>query len=745
MRGVVEMARQIRPARGLLMVSMAAALFPAAAFGQTGPDATEAQAGKKQENKQDPVTLDALNVTAERYGGKVATTPISVTALSYEALADRQVKDAQALVNQIPGIVLAPATAGSSQMKVVVRGAGTETGGIRSNGTVGVYIDNVIQPRPMGAFFDFFDVSRVEFLRGPQGTLYGRNTSGGAIKLVTKQPSYDWTGAVQLGVGDWNAREGKFYVSGPLIEDKLAFSLSGVHRERDGYIRGLQNDGQMGDIDRSAERLKLLFQPTEKMTFELSAYAMQDNSDATIPIPLVAPFGVNDPYAVPGRSLTFNEVQANLYQKILQRGGSLNATYDVSGNLQLASITGYGVLRQESLGNDVFLSPARIAANGGRLVVANTNTVRLESSWWTQEFNAIYMGERLKAVGGLYYFYEDGNQQGAAAGSQTDDARNVVKAPAIFGQATYALGNGFSVVAGLRYTRETTEYYALTLGAAAGAQVGQFTFVSTTPKLGLNWEVNSRLFTYLSWTRGTRSGGFNSRDPMTAELVPTPYGAEWVDSYELGTKITSADNKFRLNATAYVADYTDLQLSTIIPNTAFVATLNDGAARVSGIELEPSWQVTDSFNLYANMAFNTGKYTKDFQCANAHTVWVDCTHKKIKGLPAQKISIGFRFTPTISQLHGTLTLNGAWDHTSKVYNNIANEPELVQTAALDLFNASIAWRSNNGAWDVSLEGRNLTDKNYVSAGFLSSHPTQPAVVGYIADRRQLMLRVGYSF
>lgn len=740
-----------RPARKLLMVSMAAALFPAAAMAQSGGSAavqaptSDEATEQPQQAQRDAVLLDEVTVTAERYGGSVSTTPISVTALSYEALAERQVQDVRDIVNQIPGVVLAPATAASSQMKIVVRGAGTETGGIRTNGTVGVYIDNVIQPRPMGAFFDFFDISRVEFLRGPQGTLYGRNTSGGAIKLLTKQPSYQWTGAGQVSVGNWNAREAKVYLSGPLIADKLAFSVSGVHRERDGYIYGLEYDDRIGDMDRSAERLKLLFQPTEKLTLELSAYAMQDHSDANIPIPLVVLPGVVDPYAVPGRDLTFNEVYANLDQSLLQRGSALNVTYDLTDNLQLASITGYGSLSQRNFGNDSFLTPARIAANDGRLVIANDSKVSLENSWWTQEFNAIFTGTRIKAVAGLYYFAEKGSQEGASGTSQTDDAENEVKAPAVFGQATYALNDEWSVVAGLRYTRETTDYYSLAIGSVAGSQVGSSTFSSTTPKLGVNWEVNEQLFTYASWTRGTRSGGFNSRDPVTAVLQPTPYGAEWVDSYELGAKVNSSDNRFRLNATAYVADYTDLQLTTVIPNTQFLAVLNAGAARVWGLELEPSWQVSDSLNLYGNMAFNSGKYTKDFVCANAYTVYVDCTDKEIKGLPAEKISVGFKFTPMISVLSGDITFSGSWDHTSKVYNNISNEPDLVQTPVLNLYNASIGWRSSNGSWDVSLEGRNLTDKHYVQAGFLRSDRVTPAVVGYIGDPRQVMLRVGYTY
>ena len=682
-------------------------------------------------------------ITAERYGGSVRTTPIAVTALGEKALTERQVVNVRDLVNQVPGITLAPATAASSQMKVVVRGAGTETGGIRTNGTVGVYIDNVIQPRPMGAFFDFFDISRVEFLRGPQGTLYGRNTSGGAIKLLTKQPTYDWTGAAQVGIGDWEALEMKGYISGPIIPDKLAFSISGVHREREGFLKGLLARRQVGHLDRSAERAKLLFEPTEKLRFVASVYAMQDYSDAIIPIPLTVLPGVNDPYAVPGRDLTIIETLPNLKQKITQWGASLNATYDITSNLQLGSITGYGKLKQFNLGNDTFLTPAIVNARHG-LINANGTRVHLDDHWWTQEVNLIYTGDRLKAVGGFYYFYETGSQQGANGTAQTDDAKNTVKAPAVFGQATYEVFDGVSVVGGLRYTRETTDYFALTIGSVAGDQVGHDTFSSLTPKLGVNWEVNDRVFAYASWTKGTRSGGFNSRDPATGLLKPTPFGAEWVDSYEVGTKL-ALPGGFRLNATAYRADYSDLQLSTFIPGNNIIVTLNAGAARVWGLELEPNWQVNDSLNLYSNLAFARGKYTKDFTCANQRGVFVDCTDKRIKGLPKFKAGTGFRFSPRIAALPGRLSFNGNWDHTSKTYNNIANEPELVQTKKLDLFNGSIAWRSEDNKWSASLEGRNLTNKHYVLAGLLRSDPVNPTVVGYIGEPRQVLLRVGYEF
>jgi iron complex outermembrane receptor protein len=748
------MERQGNFARIVLAALLGTSSLGAPSFAQSAETLAQEQAKNCPPGVQPPCPADdptvpkddvkpgEIVITAERYGGAVRTTPIAVTALGEKALTDRQVVNVRDLVTQVPGITLAPATAASSQMKIVVRGAGTETGGIRTNGTVGVYIDNVIQPRPQGSFFDFFDISRVEFLRGPQGTLYGRNTSGGAIKLLTKDPSYEWTGAAQIGVGDWNAREAKGYLSGPLIADKVAFSVSGVHRQRDGFITGLLHHRKVGDLDRSAQRAKLMIEPSSKLRLVAAVYAMQDTSDAIVPLQLVTVPGVDDPYAIPNRDLTVDETFANRKQKITQWGASLNATYDITDNLQLASITGYGKLKQLNFGNDTFLSPSLISARGG-LIIANSSVVHLDDHWFTQEANLIYTGDRLKLVAGAYYFYENGTQQGAAAGAQTDDAKNTVKAPAAFGQATYEVVDGVSVVAGIRYTRETTDYLALTIGSAAGAQIGHSTFSSWTPKLGVNWEINDRVFTYASWTRGTRSGGFNSRDPATGVLKPTPYGAEWVDSYEVGAKL-ALPYGFRLNSAAYLADYSDLQLSTFIPGNNIIVTLNAGAARIWGLELEPNWQVSDSLNIYSNIALAHGKYTKDFMCANQFGVQVDCTNKRIKGLPKFKAGTGIRFTPLIPGIPGRLTFNGSWDHTSKVYNNIANEPALVQTAKLDLFNASVGWRSPDNRWTASLEARNLTNKHYVQAGLLRSGPT-PAVVGYVGEPRQILFRLGYEF
>lgn len=748
-----------------LMVSIAAALISSGALAQTSGSSSDGPANqqpaeeaardrdadeKTGKQKDQPVTLQQMKVTAQRYGTALEKTPVAVTALNAQVLSDRQIVDVEDLGSQVPGVQISQATSSTSQMKVTFRGARTETGGIRANGTVGVYVDNVIQPRPNGAFFNLFDVDQVEVLRGPQGTLYGRNTSGGAIKLQTKVPSYYWAGTAEVAAGNFGSLSEKVYVSGPIIKDKLAFSLAGMHEERDGFVYGLEHGRRIGGKDLSAERLKILFQPTETVTFDLALYGIQDHSDLILPTPLALLPGVVDPYAFRGRDLTIYEMYANLGQWNKQKGASLNASWQVTENLTLDSITGYGNMEAYNEGNDTFLTAQRQAANGGRLDISNNIASRLTDSWFTQEFNALYTSDRLEAIIGLYYFREEGRQSNITSGTATNLEKSLTTAPAIFGQATYTIGGGVSVVGGLRHTRETTDYFSYTFSSPAGPQVGRSVFTSNTPKLGINWQVNPNLFTYASWTRGTRSGGFNTRD-LNGNLAPTPYGAEWVDSYELGGKFISADRKFSLNASLYQADYTDQQLARILAGPGYVAIFyeNAGASQVRGLELESNWRVSNDLFLYAIAAFQEGKYTKPFFCNNQRGVRVDCTKKHLKGLPAQKWSLGFKYTPTIQMLPGQLSFNGSWDHNSKIYNTIANPlpppDDYGPTPKLDLFNASVSWVDDAHRWRVALEARNLTNKHYVDAGFTQSNPINPGVVGYLGNPRETWIRVGYSF
>ena len=694
--------------------------------------------------------LEEVTVTAERFNATVQTSPVAITAISSEGLEERQVSNVLQAASEIPGIVITPSTGSSSSARIVLRGAGQEQGGINFDPAVGIYIDNVYQPRINGAFFDFFDIERMETLRGPQGTLYGRNTSGGAIKIETLRPSFDWTWQAQVGGGNFDAREAKAYVSGP-IADKLSFAASGVMREHDGYIWGTAYNQRIGDMDRTAERVKLLYTPTDRFEIELAAYAMQDDSDPGIGVPLTVLPGVVLPEARPGRDLTVTETFGPLNSKLRNQGAALNAVYSVSDALQIHSITGYGDLETESSGNTLWITPAAQATGDGRLNLGAAGQGTLDDEFWSQELNATYSGEHLKGVIGVYYFDETGSSRSLTDNlSPTIDQDRGTEASAVFGQATYTLDNGLGFTAGLRYTREVadfTQFYRLQL---AQPQSDSKTFEGTSPKVAVNWQINSDLLTYVSWTKGFKSGGFNPVPPASNVGVPgqigkpTPYDEETVDSYEVGAKWTTANGLFRINVAAYRAEYEGLQLPVFFPGTSTSYTSNASNAVVEGIEFEPTWQVHETLQLYGNGSVTTGKYTEPFVCSGANTTFRDCQSNKLKGLIPERYVAGFRWTPNLP-FPGQLRINGAWYYNDHYFNNVANEGPLVQTQAVDIYNASIGWTSEDDRWNVLFDCRNVADKHYVLAGLQLANATQPAVTGYPNEPRAYILRFGVTF
>ena len=694
--------------------------------------------------------LPEVTVTAERFSENVETTPVAVTALSTQTLASRQITSIQNVSSQIPGIVIAPATGSSNSLRIVLRGADQEQGGINFDPAVGVYIDGVYQPRINGAFFDFFDIQSLEVLRGPQGTLYGRNTSGGAIKIATLDPTFHWAGRAEVAAGNWNTREAKAWASGPLVPDLLAFSVSAVYRYHDGFISDPFYSRRIGNMDRRAERAKLLFTPGPNFRAVLSVFGMQDYSDPGVGVPLQVGLGAVDPYATgDSRNLTTSEVFGPMGQRLNNNQASLNATYTVSPNFTLTSITGYGDLNITGAGSILWITGAAQKARNGALNIGAGGLGYTHDVFYSQEFDAAYTTDRLKAVGGLYYFHEDGKNDAVIA-SPPNSQHRITKADAVFGQATYKLFGGFALVAGLRFTHEDADFTQFYPTLISHSQSLSDSFSGTTPKLGLNWQINSNLFTYFTWTKGFKSGGINPVPPNTNTGVPghvgapVPYGPEKVTNYEVGAKFQTDDHRFQLNTALFDAEYDGLQLPVFFPGTSNSYTSNASGASIKGIELEPTWQITRDLRLYGNMSFYTGKYTAPFVCSLANGAFAECSNKKIKGLMPGKEVIGIDYTLPL-HIPGQLSITAQGTHTTHYYNNVANQGPLVQTYPVTIYNASLVWTDSEGHWRTALEVTNLTDKHYVVAGLQLASPTTPSVTGYVNDPRVLLARVDYTY
>ena len=727
-------------------------VFAASALASVSANAQQNVTNDSSSN-DDGGGLTEIIVTAERFTSSVQKAPVAVTAVDAKALEERMVTNVLTAAQEIPGIKITPAQGSNTNASIALRGVGQSTAGINFDPAVGIYIDGVYQPRINGAFFDFFDISSMEVLRGPQGTLYGRNSSGGALKISTLRPEFNWTGKAEVSAGNFDYVGGKAYLSGP-INDVLAFSIGGVMRQRDGYLYGVEHGRRVGNIDSRAERAKLLFTPNEKFEAELSVFAIQDYSEAGVPVPLQNFPGVNNPYAngTFNRDLTRTEIYGPLGQgSINNLGSALNMRYFYSDTVEFASITGYGNQRTLSTGNTLFVTLDMQAAKdrGENVTQASNNEGRTRNEFWTQEFNVTYNSDRFKGVAGLYYINEEGQSRARTANSATIDQDRVTEASAVFAQGTYMLGGGVGLTAGIRYTREEADFTQFYRQQLAAPQNESKTFTSTTPKFGVNWEVTDNFMTYASYTQGFKSGGFNPIPPTANTGVigavgkPTPYNPEDVTSYEAGFKWQTLDNKFRLNGAIFRAEYDGMQLPVFFPGTATIYTSNATSGIVKGIELEPTWQVTRDLQIYGNLSLNEGNYTGAFPCNDQYGVRTDCRDNELVGLIPVKGMIGFGYTPYLP-LPGEFRWNGSWAYNDEYHNNVANSP-LVYTVAAGIFNTSIAWTSPDRKWNAAVEVRNVADKHYSLAGLQQSHPVQPAVSAFPNPPREVQFRFGVSF
>jgi iron complex outermembrane receptor protein len=277
-----------------------------------------------------------------------------------------------------------------------MRGAGQENSGILFDPAVGVYIDNVYQPRINGQFFDFFDIERLEVLRGPQGTLYGRNTNGGAIKLVTKKPSFNWTASGDVAYGSYQQTDARIYMSGPIVADKLAASVSAVSRKRDGWTTDPNYSVKLNNKNQQAVRAKLYFTPTDKFDIEVAYDVQKDRGDPGIgsQVQLFGnPTAVVNPNAVPGRDLFTSELSGPYQNHNDSNGLSVNASYQVMPELTVNSITGYR-LQRASLA--VPFTQTAVGLNIG-------SSYQFKDHFWSEEFNGTFKFDRLKGVAGIYY------------------------------------------------------------------------------------------------------------------------------------------------------------------------------------------------------------------------------------------------------------------------------------------------------------------------------------------------------
>jgi iron complex outermembrane receptor protein len=692
--------------------------------------------------------LAEVVVTARRREETLREVPIAVTALTARAIETAGIEDIADLDTEVPNLTIYAARGSSSTVTAYIRGVGQSDPLWGVDPGVGVYLDDVYIARPQGALLDIVDVSRIEVLRGPQGTLYGKNTIGGAIKYITKPLDPEFSGSVGLTLGNYSQQDIRASINTPLGSDALVGRVSIGSFNRDGFGENRITGQQVSDKEILVGRITLGATLSESTNIVLSADWLDDQSgvrgaqrlnafnsfDPTRTAPLDDRYDVlNDMPNVNDTSMT---------------GASLTANFSLSDAWLLKSVTAWRESDTDT-NIDFDLLPRPIV---------NVRALYSDEQF-TQEFQGTYDGGgALSGVIGAYYF------NGEAGGTVLNNFLNAsfgntngvvyTDSMSVYGEGVWRFSDQFSATVGMRYTAETKEADVLnqafrfsnfTQVIATPADFNsEEDFNSFSPKLSLDYTLADGTLLYGLVSRGFKSGGFNIRANVTA--VPRsaePFDDESVTSFELGTKTAFFDDHVYLNAAIFRNDYKDIQLSVFTAfdsngdgtDDAFFGDFtNAGEGTVQGAEFEMSARFDNGFGLQANYAYLDAVYD-EFIDRGVNIA----DNQRFTNAPRN--SGGITALYTMTAFGGELTARANYSRQSKVYPT-TDLSEVIAQDSYGLVNAGLIWRGDAN-WTLALQGTNLSDKQYRTTGY--NIPVLGIVSGFYGPPRQVSLSARYEF
>ncbi|MEI9891700.1 MAG: TonB-dependent receptor [Caulobacteraceae bacterium] len=649
-------------------------------------------------------------VTAERRETSLQKTAIAISAYDAGRLADRGINSIRDLSGQIPNFSIARANISYTTQTYALRGVG-ETDPIQEP-VVAVYVDDVYQPRQLGSMLDFNDVQRIEVLRGPQGTLYGRNSSAGAIRVITADPGQTPHDLLSLTYGSYNDVEARGLVSGPLSET-FAGSLSYLHRSRDGITEDPTLGHDVNRIDFDAVRGKLRWTPNDRLDAQTSVNVLRDRSDTRSYTPVSQPGGY-EPYR------SYSEVPP--YQKLDQASISERVQYKLNDALKLKSITSYGGFDLNPVWYD----------NDGAAALIQKNLIHYNDQFITQELQLNGEFGRLNFTSGFFYLHErffvqrDGYTRTnavattpplLAAGSNYSYLRahnfTDTDSYAVFGEGTYRITDKLSLTGGVRLTQESKRFVFDNSVINLNAQViapsiqgqAQHTWTAATPKASVQYQWTPTIQTYATYAEGFKSGGFDNR-ATTIATAQNPFNPETVDSYEGGLKSQWFDRRFQANLAIFYNQYKDLQASVFDPAFSTSVRINAGKAHTDGVELETETRLTEALGVQVSGGYLDAIYDS---FKNAGGLGVNADGKTLINSPKWNASAALVYDLPVKVPGGLrLTADGNWQ--GAAFSNALNRPQ-DQYPDQAFLNASLIWTAPDPRWSVDLSSRNLLDSH----------------------------------
>ena len=686
-------------------------------------------------------------VTATKRAENLQSIPISVSAITGDTLSKSRVTQADELVTKIPNLQLT-STVGDNTPIFALRGVSMSDYSLNQASPVATYYDEVYKGNFAFLGIALFDLERVEVLRGPQGTLYGKNTTGGAVNLISRAPKLgDTNGYFNLGYGNYSRFDANGAVNLPLGE-KAALRVAGTLSKADGWFKNvLPGKPDLASVSEYGVRAALLFEPSDGVKFVLRGATSYQNPRN---------YGIYaQPEAVNRPGLSRRQIAANVTDRRIARtySASLTGNIDVSDGLMLTTITSWDKGRLHFY-EDTDGQPNQLL----EIPYVDRATQFAQDLRLTSDFNG-----PLNFILGAYYNREKVfNQTTFEIGKDIDsdglpgvtDADCAIGLPlgclfdnsfdqlkksfAVYSDVKFAVSDAIMLRGGLRYTHDTgsqTNFRSDALGPNHVLVVNlipnsslHYKTNNLSGKFGVDYKLDGGNLLYANYSRGYRAKSFNAQaffDPSELSIAKP----ESVDAFEIGAKTQFADRRVTLNMAAFYYRYKNQQFINVDPLSAAQTLLNIPRSRILGGEAELTARASDKLTLRAGIGL------LDTKIQQGTVSGVNVAGNKLSNAPSLTFNGGFDVTAFDTNA-GKLSLHGDLAYSSSQYFEVINVPRLKQKSYA-LLSGHIDWESANGRWNASIWGKNLTNKFYFTSrvdllagfGFDYNHISAPRTYG----------------
>ena len=698
---------------------------------------------------QDGLALEEVIVTATRRSESLQDVAVSVAAITKE-LRQAQVRRLEDIATFSPSVYIRRSPGTGSSAFVNIRGVGASDVDKSLDPPVGVILDGMFLGTVSGVLMQNFDIERVEILRGPQGTLFGKNTTGGIVNIIRGDVTMDWGGDFSMAFDEHGREDIKGVVNVPLIEDTLGIKLFGAQIKSDGWMYNTTLQEDVGGDDIINYGFAMKWQPTDSFNLKVHYERMEDesdqgayvNSNRDTDFACLLPF-LGDCARTSKDTSTTNSMNGRNFSDNKYDTTIVTANWEINSDLQLTYIGGFRDQNEQNM-QHFDAGPADwLDMNYFNDWEQTSHEVRLTSSF-DGPFNF---------VAGLYSFDVDYVQRwdvghlhyvlsliGAYPGPLAPTSLNSngqnqeTESIAGFVSMDYAINDSWTLTVGGRYTREEKDFIGGNGGVpydpAAGDPIPELfdpkpfagEWSEFTPSASLRWQINDDMMLWTSYAEGFKSGGFFGRQ-ADFNIDPT-FEPEYVKNYELGLKSTWLDGRLTFNPTIFLSDYEEKQESILIPvSLSNVATVvrNASTQEIFGVELEMNFQITQNWSLRANYGYIDAEYDNYFADIVGDGIITDNSDLIPRNTPENTFGVITTYNADIGG--GTLQTNLSYRYRDTVEIEASNA-DFGHMDSINDLSGSISYLWSDNRYRVTVYGKNLTDDQELARGAIAPLTTR---------------------